>query len=75
MIQVLVALFKALPAANDLMNKFVELWIYSQDRIDENEAIKKQKRREVIFKSLQNKELTNDERSDLRRLLYDINKL
>lgn len=75
MIQVLVALFKALPAIKSLVDQFTELWIYSQEIKDENKTLQKQKQREVLLKSLQNKELTNDERANLRRLLYDINKL
>lgn len=75
MIQVLVALFKAIPAITEIANKFVELWLYSQDKIDEKNAEKLKIKREAIFKSLQNKDLTNEERSELRRMLFDLNKL
>lgn len=75
MIQVLVALFKAIPAITEIANKFVELWLYSQDKIDEKNAEKLKIKREAIFKSLQNKDLTNEERSQLRRMLFDLNKL
>lgn len=75
MIQVLVAIFKAIPAITELANKFVELWLYSQDKIDERNAEKLKIKREAIFKSLQNKELTNEERGELRRMLFDLNKL
>lgn len=75
MIEVLVALFKAIPAITEIANKFVDLWLYSQDKIDEKNAEKLKIKREAIFKSLQNKDLTNEERSELRRMLFDLNKL
>ena len=72
--QAFILALKAIPIFKDFFDKFVEYWLYRQDINDETIMFKKLHQREAIFKSLQNPNLSNDERSALRRMLYDINK-
>ena len=69
----LIAALKSIPILKDFFDKFLEMWLYHQDIKDENNTIKKMHLREAVFKSLKNQELTNGERSELRRVLYSIN--
>lgn len=72
--QAFILMLKTIPILKDFFDKFVEYWLYLQDINDEKVMRKKIDQREAIFKSLKNPELTNDERSALRRILYSINK-
>jgi hypothetical protein len=72
--QAFILFLKTIPILKDFFDKFVEYWLYQQDLNDEKIMLKKVHQREAIFKSLQNPNLSNDERSALRRMLYDINK-
>lgn len=70
--QALVLALKAIPILKDFFDKFIELWITHQEYKDETIMVQKYNQREALIKSLSNPNLTNGERSELRRLLYAV---
>jgi len=67
-----VAFFKAIPAIKSLVDTFIELWILSQDRKDETNAENRKKKRIALITAIKQEGLTNEERSHLRALLYNL---
>lgn len=69
----LVLFLRASVALRDLANRFIEAWILAQDFADLKEGDRRKKRRDALFSALSSPGLTNGERNEIRRALWELN--
>lgn len=70
----LLAVIKAIPAAQKLFSQVMDLYYQELDRRLESESNKIMKEREALVASLKLEGLTAENRATIRRRLYDLEK-
>jgi hypothetical protein len=68
-------IIKAIPALVKLFEEAMDLYMAEQSARDQSQVDATQKKREALVAALKQPGLTNENRSRLRRLLYDLHKL
>lgn len=69
------AILKAIPSIERLYLKTIELYFSQLDVADQNSVNKNAKKRDALLASLQLQGLSDDQKSQIRRMLYDISRL
>lgn len=71
----ILAILKAIPSIERLYLKTIELYFSQLDVADQNSVNKNAKKRDALLASLQLQGLSDDQKSQIRRMLYDISRL
>lgn len=70
----LINALRAVPAIVNLINKFIDMWLDYQDERDEKEIRNLEIKRKSLLAAIRNESISYDDRLQLRRLLWDLNK-
>jgi hypothetical protein len=67
-----VAIFKGISALKSLGDMFVSAWLEYQDHKDDAATDRLNKRRAALISSMKQPGLTNDERAEIRRAIWEL---
>ena len=70
----ILSIIKAIPAIESIFKSLVSLYYEQIDAAYDSRVSANQKKREAIVAALQKEGLTDENRDNLRRLLYDISR-
>ena len=70
----IVALVKAIPSLEKTFLTLIDLYYTAMDAKDENETTKVMTEREKLIAKLRQKDLTDEERNNIRKALYSLSK-
>jgi len=71
----ILSLIKAIPALEKLFSSVVDLYYSQLDAADQNRVTAKQKKRTAIFAALKSGEISDENKNNLRRILYDLSRI
>lgn len=70
----ILAFLKAIPSIERLYVKTIELYFAQIDVADQNSVNKNSKKRDALLASLKIQGLSDDQKNEIRRMLYDISR-
>lgn len=70
----IIALIKALPAAEKIFQRSVDLYFAQQEAAEHERYQKKKATRDAIIAAMTRQGVTDEELKELRRSLYDLNR-
>jgi hypothetical protein len=70
----ILSLIKAIPALEKIFSSVVELYYVQVDVADQNRVTAKEKKKTAIFAALKSGEISDENKNNLRRILYDISR-
>ena len=70
----ILSLIKAIPALEKLFSSVVNLYYQQVDAADQNQVSAKDKKKAAIFAALKASEISDENKNNLRRVLYDISR-
>lgn len=70
----IVSIIKMIPLIEKIFSKTVEIYYYQLDLADQNKTQRISKKRDALLASLKLQGLSDEQKNNIRRLLYDLSR-